>query len=424
MEGSSRRTERSGSKRPGPPEAPPLSRRKCLALLGGGALGLMLEGASGGRHQNPLYVGFGCAARPDGGGREPLPSPRAVAPLPHPGRDSRIDLHVHLAGVGAGGTGCFVSQKFRESWFFSIDMWAAGVPRDQVDTRGDQIYVEKLLGLLRSSPWVGRAVVLALDGIYDARGDLDREATDFYVPNSYVLGLARSHPEFLAGASVNPSRRDALEELDRVAEGGAVLIKWLPNSQRIDPAHPRHLPFYRRMAHYRLPLLCHTGEEYALGAGDQTLGDPRRLRPALEEGVTVIAAHCASLGGANGRPYLEEFISLTRVYPHLYGDISALTQFNRRRALPRLLADADLSERLVHGSDYPLPFFPLSSPFYFTGSISLGEMWRIQCIGNLLDRDFETKRALGVPDSVFLQAQRLLAPRLSEKRDPPAGISD
>jgi predicted TIM-barrel fold metal-dependent hydrolase len=177
------------------------------------------------------------------------------------------------------------------------------------------------------------------------------------------------------------------------------------------------------MAHHRLPLLCHTGEEYALGAGDQTLGDPKRLRPALEEGVTVIAAHSASLGGANGKSYLEGFIDLTRVYPHLYGDISALTQINRRRALPRLLAEADLSEHLVHGSDYPLPFFPLASPFYFPGSISVREMWGIQWIGNVLDRDIETKRALGVPDSVLLRAKRLLSPRLSERPDPAGKIS-
>ena len=47
----------------------------------------------------------------------------------------------------------------------------------------------------------------------------------------------------------------------------------------------------------------------------------------------------------------------------LHGDLSAITQRNRKPALIRtLLERSDLHERLLHGSDYPLPgIVPLTS---------------------------------------------------------------
>ncbi len=342
----------------------------------------------------------GCAAR--------LPRSLETGQTP---RKSFIDMHVHVAGIGTGETGCFVSERFRNSFFFLIDMWAAGVPHWRIEEAGDQLYVQKLLETVRESRTTARAVILALDGVYDAQGRLDREQTTLYVPNDYVLRLAREHGEFLPGVSIHPARRDAIEELDRVAEAGAVLVKWLPNTQRIDPAERRFLPFYRRLAHHRMPLLCHTGEEYALSAGDQRAGDPKRLLLALEEGVTVIAAHCGSLGEEGGRTYLEDFFGLLDRYSNLFGDISALTQINRRHTLSRLL-DEEVMARLLHGSDYPLPFFPLASPLYFMGRISFSLSLRIQRIGNVLDRDVATKRGLGVPESIFTKAEEVLKPRL------------
>jgi len=46
-----------------------------------------------------------------------------------------------------------------------------------------------------------------------------------------------------------------------------------------------------------LVLLSHAGEEQAVEAEEhQELGNPLRLRRALDRGVRVIVAHCASLG--------------------------------------------------------------------------------------------------------------------------------
>ena len=65
----------------------------------------------------------------------------------------------------------------------------------------------------------------------------------------------------------------------------------------MDPAAELCDPFYERMAALGLPLLVHCGSEHAVGgARTQELGNPLRLRRALEAGVRVIVAHCASTG--------------------------------------------------------------------------------------------------------------------------------
>src|SRR6266498_3800800 len=117
-----------------------------------------------------------------------------------------------------------------------------------------------------------------------------------------------------------------------------------------------------------LVLLSHGGEEKAVEAKeDQRLGNPLLLRRALDHGVKVIIAHCAGLGhnedlddAARKRvPNFDLFLRLMsekRYEGLLFADISAMTQYNRiGRPLTTVLQREDLQERLVNGSDYPLP---------------------------------------------------------------------
>ncbi|HLO95680.1 MAG TPA: hypothetical protein VK195_15315, partial [Burkholderiaceae bacterium] len=109
-------------------------------------------------------------------------------------------------------------------------------------------------------------------------------------------------------------------------------------------------------------------EEHAVpGAGREDLGNPLLLREPLRQGVRVIAAHCASLGRAldldrprpRHRPAFELFARLMDEADgrqRLLGDVSAVFQFNREPEVwHTLLARQDWHERLLHGTDYPLP---------------------------------------------------------------------
>jgi len=297
------------------------------------------------------------------------------------------DVHVHLAALPDGANGCFISPKMLGRPLSRFIAWKFGVdfhkPAD-----ANAFYIARLLRELERSTRVKRAVLLALDGVYDAGGNLDMARTDFLISNGYVFEVARSYPErFLAGISINPQRRDALEELERVAAEGAALVKVLPNAQCFDPADRRYLPFYRALARLKLPLLSHVGYEFSLAGRDQSAGDPARLRGALDEGVTVIGAHGCSQGLFFYEPHLKTVREFIRRYPHFYLDASALTLPNRAGMLFVLRRHPEIQERLIFGTDYPVPV--LSYP-------SIGRRYREAARAGYFDRQALVLENLGL----------------------------
>ncbi len=275
-----------------------------------------------------------------------LPMPEPVLPL--------TDVHVHLAALPTPGNGCRVSRRVLRSPLARFLAWQQGLPLDQPEV-ANRRYVEALERELSASTLVGRGVLLGLDGVYDSAGSLDESRTDFLISNDYVFAVARGSPRLLPGVSVNPVRRDAVDELERCAARGAVLVKVLPNTQAFDPADRRFLPFYAALARLRLPLLSHVGYEFSLIGQDQSVGDPARLRTALDAGVTVIAAHGCSSGLFFRERHFPTMLDLVRRYPNFYVDTSALTIPNRVGTLLRIRRHPEFHDRLVFGTDYPLP---------------------------------------------------------------------
>lgn len=332
--------------------------------------------------------------------------PAAELPPAPPGR--YLDLHAHAAGIGAGGSGCFVSAELAGSYKLGFYLRAFGVTIEELERAGDDLLLARLAERLAGSRRVGKAVVLALDGVYDEAGELDRARTQVYVPDEYLGPALRRYPNLLFGASVNPHRRDWRAALDRAVADGAVLIKWIPAIMAIRPDDPRLVPFYDRLRELGLPLLTHTGSERSFAAADDRLGDPRRLHLALERGVTVIAAHLGAGGHNDGREDFERLVEMLERYPNLYADISALTQINHLGYLRRALARPAIESRLLYGSDWPLQLFPLVSPWYQLPHISPGIAKAIAAIANPWDRDVALKEALGVPASLLGRGAALL----------------
>jgi predicted TIM-barrel fold metal-dependent hydrolase len=319
-----------------------------------------------------------------------------------------IDMHCHVAGMGEGGSGCFVSPALRRSYKFPFYMRSFGASLPEIQKKGDLLIAERLVRRVSQSRRVGKLVLLALDGVVDTGGALDRENTEFYVPNEYVARLASEHPEFLFGASVNPLRRDALERLDWASAHGAVLVKWLPAIQHFDPSDPRLIPFYRKLVDLDLPLLVHTGDEHAFSTADNRYSDPALLRLPASLGVKLIVAHAAQPGNYDGEDSLDRLCKLAKDYPTVYADISALTLLLKRRALPKVLRREELKGRLVYGSDFPLiEIAGINTAWAFLPQLGLKQTWKISHISNPWDRDVALKRALGVPDEVFMRIQGL-----------------
>lgn len=340
-----------------------------------------------------------------------------------------LDYHTHMAGLGEGSADAFINPRMR-SWRhpfhhlkFKVYV-SAGAITDLA--RADEQMIERLVRLIRNIEGHGKHRLLAFDKNYQRDGTPNLEKTEFYVSNDYVFRLAESYGDvFEPVLSVHPYRQDALAELERGAKRGARMVKWLPNAMSIDPSDELCDPFYRKMKELDLILLSHGGEEKAVEAEeDQKLGNPLLLRRALDHGVKVIVAHCAGLGENEDLddklrrrlPNFDLFLRLTseKCYEGLlFADISAMTQYNRSGTpLKTILERADLHERLVNGSDYPLPavnFLIRTSTLVKQGYITSDERALINEVYdfNPLLFDFVLKRTIKLPGTARRLPERI-----------------
>src|SRR5690242_2180193 len=120
-----------------------------------------------------------------------------------------VDAHVHVVGNGSGGSGCWLRVRGWHRPLAGLMLRHIGLPLSAMSGDLETLYIDRLLELIRGSS-LGAAVILAQDLVYDEQGQPIQDAGSFYVPNDYVLGLARRHPEFLPAISIHPARADAL----------------------------------------------------------------------------------------------------------------------------------------------------------------------------------------------------------------------
>lgn len=307
----------------------------------------------------------------------------------------RIDCHVHVVGTGKHGSGCWYRPRGFTRLGQPILLRAMGLPASALEENFEEIYVEALRGEIRAAG-LDAAVILAQEEPYRDDGELIADTGSFYVPNDHVLGLARRFPELLPAVSIHPARRDALDELERCIEGGAVMLKCLPNCQNMDWNDRRHRPFLARMAEAGLILLAHTGSERTMPVLRPDLASPRMLTQPLEVGVTCIAAHCGTGMIALDPDYFDDFVAMTRRYSNLYGDNSALAGLSLRfrpRQLRRIREDEELASRILYGSDLPVP--PSGLVMAAFGMMGWGDYLASRRHANPLARDVMLKRALG-----------------------------
>jgi predicted TIM-barrel fold metal-dependent hydrolase len=362
--------------------------------------------------------------------------------------DLVVDVHVH---VGAGATAANEGERFSfeprsddpaapararydsymaprlmgrpEYWVLRrmLGITPGADPRQR-----DEQFVQATLRHVTTASGVDRVVALAFDEVHDDDGKplgpaASRRAfgSDLYTSNTYVHDLCARHPDrFLFGASVHPYRTlddmTAVDMLDEVAAAGAVLIKWLPQTQCIRADDPRTVAFLRRAGELHMPMLIHYGDERALPINRRELADLKPLLGVLrnlhDQGMMppTIIAHCATPNAYRLRPFnsfpafetavLGEFADTP-----LYGDTAGLGIFTRAGWLKRLVARQDLTSRLVHGSDFPVPVTPVSFIWH------LGRRYlRIARTASWIDRDYELKLAIGMDPAVMTRGWRVL----------------
>ena len=158
-------------------------------------------------------------------------------------RDSKqVDLHVHILGNGLRGSGCRVSMRSWQRPFIEIMARDVGINIAPDDPALDDLYVDRLVRWVQESS-LEKVVILACDDLFDESGTRHPGLSGIYVPNDRVLGLSRSHSEFLPGVSIHPARKDAIAELERCVAAGAILLKLLPCVQAVDCNREAYRPF-------------------------------------------------------------------------------------------------------------------------------------------------------------------------------------
>lgn len=320
-----------------------------------------------------------------------------------------IDGHVHIVGNGLEGSGCGLKLHGVKKLLAAFMLKQLGITHNPMQQGFDAFYVEHLIRLIRESS-LDAAVILAQENVYNERGEAMADIGSFYVPNHYVLSLAKQHAEFIPAVSIHPARKDAFDELEFCLANGAAMLKLLPNCHNVDCNDRRYTRFWERMAEAKLPLLAHTGGENTVPVVRPELADPRRLELPLQCGVTVIAAHCATRSGLFDRDWFNEFAEMTMRYPNLFGDNSAFNLPMRGWPLRHVLREL-LSTRIVHGSDFPVPILGVWA--WLRRYISWKTYRQWQKHPNVLERDYQLKKAMGFSAETFTRINHFL--RIVEK---------
>jgi uncharacterized protein len=329
------------------------------------------------------------------------------------------DCHVHLVGTGDASEGTWFNPNM-DSYLHPVlkiqknfYMNAGCVKPSQID----ESYASRLAHISSAMPKGFKSMLFAFDWVHDSQGKSQPNKSIFHVSNAYAAEVAKQYNQhFEWVASIHPYRQDALDALDEVKENGARAIKWLPSGMGIDPASTKCNVFYRKAAKLGLPIISHTGAESAVIGGEQAHGNPLRMRNALEHGVKVVLAHCASEGEDedtdNGNKTVKSIALYERLmeqseYEELvFGEISALTLVNHASAIKRILMRTEWHHRLLNGSDYPLPgIFPLINTNQLV-NLGLIEQQHVPFLTQLkhynpLLYDFAVKRLIKVDGVAF-----------------------
>jgi predicted TIM-barrel fold metal-dependent hydrolase len=275
-----------------------------------------------------------------------------------------IDIHTHLLNPEV----TFDRPYDRIAvHFFARSL---GVDPHRLKQQPYQTYIESMARTVETSRYIEKTCLFGVDARYDERGrEIHRDKT-VCAMNEDVLAVATGYPDlFIPFLSVNPRRPDALDLLDELVERGCRGAKFLQNYWGIDLNSERLIPYYEKLKQHKLPLIIHIGSEYTIQS------NPRYERIEMLElplgtGVTVIAAHMG-LGrfghrlrawrnfSKQPRHFDSDYFRLLEMltqYQNLYADISAILVPMRARALRHLSQQKQVHEKILFGTDYPVPF--------------------------------------------------------------------
>jgi hypothetical protein len=184
------------------------------------------------------------------------------------------------------------------------------------------------------------------------------------------------------------------------------MMKCLPNCHNIDCNDRRYRKFWERMRRPAfLSWLIPAVNTHRPGGAPRIVG-PAHVgiaAPMRRESYRRALRH--EKAGCSNPEYFYVFSEMIRRYPNLYGDTSAFNVPIRGRTCGNVL-QPPLVERMLHGSDFPVPVHGHFA--WFKGYVDWKTFRRWERNPNILERDYQLKLAAGFPPETFTRIWSLL----------------
>ena len=91
----------------------------------------------------------------------------------------KIDVHVHLAGTGAGDSGCWISPAFRRRYTFRAMRFLYGITAEQMERSADEAWAEMVAERVAASEAAAEDIgKLAAVSVVDPVGPADDRGGD------------------------------------------------------------------------------------------------------------------------------------------------------------------------------------------------------------------------------------------------------
>jgi predicted TIM-barrel fold metal-dependent hydrolase len=229
-------------------------------------------------------------------------------------------------------------------------------------------YVNTLIRSVRNSNSVEKVALFGIDEKIGESGNILHKDATVCASNEDVMSVyAKNQDVIIPFFSINPLRADAVELIDRYADIGFKGAKFMQNYWEVDTNDAKFIPYYEKLKARNLPVVFHIGSESSLPS-NKAYESIKMIEQPLKLGVKVIVAHMAlsyepmKIAKALRRDpkyFPQEYFTLLDMlekYDNLYADISAILTPVRAKVLRHLSSYAKVHDKLLYGSDYPVPF--------------------------------------------------------------------
>ena len=278
-----------------------------------------------------------------------------------------VDIHSHLLSSDVK------FDRFYDKLALAFFAKKFDISRCELIKNGFEGYKSNFARLIKSSIFVQKSVVFGVDAKFDASGNLVHKDKTVCASNEDVFAFYEQNPnEVVPFFSVNPNRKDALNLIEKYHKMGFKGGKLLHSYWETDLNDKRYEPYFRLLSELGLPLVIHVGDENSL-ASNKALESIEQLKSPLNLGCRIVCAHM----GASSNGVLSMFsrdpeklganyftlLRWLREFDGLYADVSALLCINKARILPHLKTQTQIHDKILFGTDFPVPFSVILSSY-------------------------------------------------------------